>query len=264
MNLPDAIASLFLRDLLAGAAGRAFVLNQAAIAEATDEGHVFDVILAGARSLNRDSKVEDAKLGKMIEKHRDDEQRHAEIFRGCVERQGVEPGELPADLRIVDRIDRETGGVASAPIVDARGVMNAYLVLQVIEERALHQFGLLEPAMRRYDPASASAIRTVIEDEARHLKYCHAISKRYAPNRLLHAETLGALRIAEARAFRDHSRANMAHMLDAGLVESKVKTAMWKGFAKMTARSSMTSSGLPFTPFATATPLDRAPLAMAA
>jgi hypothetical protein len=251
MNLPDAIASLFLRDLLAGAAGRAFVLNQAAIAEATDEGHVFDVILA---------KVEDAKLGTMIEKHRDDEQRHAAIFRGCVERQGVEPGELPADLRIVDRIDRETGGVASAPIVDARGVMNAYLVLQVIEERALHQFGLLEPAMRRYDPASASAIRSVIEDEARHLKYCHAISKRYAPNRLLHAETLGALRIAEARAFRDHSRANMAHMLDAGLVESKVKTAMWRGFAKMTARS----TELPFTPFATATPLDRAPLAMAA
>jgi hypothetical protein len=251
MNLPDTLASMFLRDLLAGAAGRAFVLNQAAVAEATDEGHVFVVIL---------SKVDDPKLGKMIEKHRDDELRHAAIFRGCVERQGVEPAEVPADLRLVERIDRETGGLASGPIVDRRSVMNAYLVLQVIEERALHQFGLLEPALRPYDPASAAAMRGVIEDEARHLKYCHAISKRYAPDRLTHAETLGVLRIAEARAFRDHSRKNMAHILDAGLVESKVKTAVWRAFSKMTARS----NDLPFTPFATATPLDRAPLAMAA
>jgi hypothetical protein len=250
MTLPDAIATLFLRDLLAGAAGRAFVFNQAAIAEATDEGHVFDVILGH---------VDDAKLGKMIEKHRDDELRHAEIFRGCVARQGVDPGELPADLRLVERIDRETGGVATAPIVDRRGVMNAYLVLQVIEERALHQFGLLEPVMRRYDPASATALRGVIEDETRHLKYCHAISKRYAPDRLTHAETLGAFRVAEARAFRAHSRKNMTHMLDAGLVESKVKTAMWRGFVKLTSRS----NDLPFTPFATATPLDRAPLGLA-
>jgi hypothetical protein len=242
---------MFLRDLLAGAAGRAFVLNQAAVAEATDEGHVFDVILA---------RVDDPKLGTMIAKHRDDETRHAETFRACVERQGVDPGVVPANLRLVDAIDRETGGVANAPIVDRVDVMRAYLVLQVIEERALHQFGLLEPAMRPYDPKSAAALRAVIEDEARHLKYCHAISRRYAPDRLTHAQTLGRMRLAEARAFRDHSRRNMTHILDAGLVESKVKTAMWRGVFALTGRS----NDLPFTPFATATPLDRAPLAMAA
>lgn len=248
MNFRDELASLFLRDLLAGADGRAFVLNQAAVAEATDEGHVFDVILA---------QVDDAKLRTMIEKHRDDELRHAEIFRGCVARQGVDPGEVPMELRLVDAIDRETGGLVSESIVDRLGVMRAYLLLQVIEERALHQFGLLESAMRRYDRASADAIRTVIFDESRHLKYCHAISRRYAPDRLTHAQTLGRMRLAEARAFRDHSRRNMAHMLDAGLVGSKVKTAMWRGVSTLTARS----NELPLTPFATATELDRAPLA---
>lgn len=251
MNFRDELASLFLRDLLASPAGRAFVLNQAAVAEATDEGHVFDVILA---------QVDDVALAKMIKKHRDDETRHAEIFHGCVARQGVDPGEVPADLRLVDAIDRETGGVVDAPIVDRKDVMRAYLVLQVIEERALHQFGLIEPVMRRHDPASAAALRAVIEDERRHLKYCHAISRRYAPDPLTHAQTLGRLRLAEARAFRDHSRRNMAHMLDAGLVASKVKTAMWRGVAALTSRS----SELPFTDFATVTELDRAPLANAA
>jgi len=262
MNLRDELASRFLRDLLAGAAGRAFVLNQAAVAEATDEGHVFDVVLSAARALRGDDAGldEDPQLDKTIVKHRDDELRHAELFRGCVARQGVDPGDVPARLRLVDAIDRETGGVASAPIVDRLGVMRAYLVLQVIEERAVHQFGLVEPAMRPFDPQSAAVLRSVLDDERRHVKYCRAVSRRYAPDPLTLAEELGRFRLAEARAFRDHSRRNMTHILDAGLVESPFKTAMWRGVVALSSRS----KELPFTPFASATPLDRAPLAFAA
>ena len=251
MNVRDRLAGFFLNDLLADAPGRAFVLNQAAVAEATDEGRLFDLVL---------EQVDDPALAKMVRKHRDDETRHAAMFSACVARQGVDPGELPTDLRLLDVIDRRLGGFFAKPIEDALGVMETYLLLQVIEERALHQFSLLEAAMRRHDPETADVIAQIAADERRHLRYCHAIARRYAPDPLTQAETLARFRLVEARAFQEHSRRNMAHMLDHGLVRSKVRTALWRAVATLTARS----DELPLTEFATATPLDRAPLAAAA
>ena len=46
---------------------------------------------------------------------------------------------VPDELKLMDRIDRKLGGFWDRPINDDRGVMEAYSLLQVIEERALHR-----------------------------------------------------------------------------------------------------------------------------
>jgi rubrerythrin len=232
----DRLASRFLRLLVQSPEARAFILQQAAEAESTDEGALFDHVLAH---------VDDPELAKMVRKHRDDEIRHAEMFREQVKRQGVPPGDVPNDLRVIDNIDRHLGGFFDKPITDRRGVMETYLLLQVVEERALHQFGLLERAMRRVDVPAADTIAAIAKDEARHLRYCHAISRRYAPSEATRVAALKKLRRVEAEAFRDHSSRNLKHMLDRGFLPP-LPTLVWRGIQAVTSRS----QALPYTDFA--------------
>ena len=232
----DRLASRFLSLLVRNPEARAFVLQQAAEAESTDEGALFDHVLAH---------VDDPELAKMVSKHRDDEIRHAEMFRAQVKRQGVAPGPVPDDLRVIDNIDRHLGGFFDKPITDGRGIMETYLLLQVVEERALHQFGLLEKAMRVVDVPAADTIAAIAKDEARHLRYCHAISRRYAPDEPTRIATLKRLRRVEAEAFRDHSARNLKHMLDRGFLPP-LPTVVWRGISVVTSRS----QALPYTQFA--------------
>ena len=89
---------------------------------------------------------------------------------------------MPNELKLIDRLDRAVGGFFAQPIRDRRDVMQAYLMLQVIEERALTQFALFEVAFRGSDDETADVIAGIARDEERHLKYCHAIARRYAPD----------------------------------------------------------------------------------
>ena len=232
----DHLSSRFLKLLLQSAEARAFVLQQAAEAESTDEGALFDHVLAH---------VDDPELAKMVQKHRDDEIRHAEMFRAQVKRQGVSPGAVPEDLRVIDNIDRHLGGFFDKPITDGRGIMETYLLLQVVEERALHQFGLLERAMREVDVPAADTIAAIAKDEARHLRYCHAISRRYAPDEATRIAALKKFRRVEAEAFRDHSARNLQHMLDRGFLP-RLPTLVWRGISAVTRRA----KALPYTEFA--------------
>jgi rubrerythrin len=235
-SLRDALATRFLRLLVQNPEARAFVLQQAAEAESTDEGIFFEHVLAH---------VDDPELARMIKKHRDDENRHAEMFRAQVKRQGVAPGPIPDDLRVIDNIDRHLGGFFDKPITDARGVMESYLLLQVVEERALHQFGLLEKAMRTVDVTAADTIAAIAKDEGRHLRYCHAIARRYAPDDATRVATLKKFRRVEAEAFRDHSARNLHHMLDRGFLPP-LPTIVWRGISAVTKRA----KALPYTSFA--------------
>src|SRR3954452_9116550 len=115
----------------------------------------------------------------MIVRHRDDEIRHGQLFRDCVRRTNVDPGPVPADVKILDRLSAKLGGFFEQPITDGRGVMQAYLVLQVIEERACEQFAMYIRVFSKCDPETPAVFEAIANDEARHLKYCHAISKHY-------------------------------------------------------------------------------------
>jgi rubrerythrin len=222
-NLHRRLNVRFMNQLLSTPRGRAHVLSHAADAESNGEGGVFDRALAV---------VDDPEIARLIKRHQADEVRHAEMFRACVERTGVRAPPVPDELKVIDRLDRALGGFFDRPLAGRRGVMDAYLILQVIEERAVTQFALFEPILRRFDPQSADVLVAIGKDEERHLKYCRAIARRYAPDPVTERSELTRYRIIEARVYAENSLANLKYTLDHGLVEaSAVDRVLWRGLA---------------------------------
>lgn len=229
----------YLRLLLRTPEGRKHVLSQVADAEHSGEARVFESMLAYT--------AHDAALARRIAKHRDDEIRHEALFRACVARQGGSAPELPSELMMMNRLDAAVGFI-TRPIEDDRGVMEAYLVLQVLEERAVEQFALFIEAFRAVDPETARVFRDVARDEERHLRYCHAISARYAPEEATRRARLAELRRIEAQVYQDSQEANLHYTLEHGFIESAVVRATWRAIGK----AASTFGELPYTRFAAA------------
>jgi rubrerythrin len=217
--------ALYLKRLLRAPRGRAFILSFMAYAEEADEKGVFDALL---------ERVDDPELRKLVRIHRDDEVRHAEMLRGCLARLGAAPEPIPPELHIVDRIDRHTGRRAEAFVDGKTSVMEAYLVLQVIEERGVRQFPRIASAMRPFDAESAKVIDRITEDEERHVRYAKAISRRYAPSEEALESTLVRFREGEALAFAEHSRALLAYATkERVLVASRAERTFWLALAEL-------------------------------
>lgn len=239
MTLRERVTLAFMKRLLGTAEGRAHLLNQVADAESNGENQVFEHVLAH---------IDDPKLRKMVEKHQADEIRHEQMFRACVERTGIQPGAVPSHLKLIDRLDAAIGHFFQHPITDATGVMEAYLLLQVVEERAVTQFALFEQVFRDIDPVIADTFAEVARDEERHLKYCHAIARRYAPNAETHDETLARFRSLEARCFAENGQANMEYTFARGWFKGG---AISKWFFRQIQQVGLRSGSLPYTTFAT-------------
>ena len=228
----------FTSRLVATPEGRAHVLATVADAESSGEAVIFD------RALGQ---VDDPELQALIRKHRADELRHEQLFRDRLAKTGV-AATVPPELRIIDRLDRAVGGLLGQPIVDARGVMRAYLLLQVIEERATTQFPVMAEALRPVDPGAAATFDVVLADEQRHLKYCQAIAQRYAPSEEERVATLREFRQAEAEVFKENQIASGAYVLDRGLMGRGAQVWGWRLLLGLAARRDK----LPFTSFADA------------
>jgi demethoxyubiquinone hydroxylase (CLK1/Coq7/Cat5 family) len=225
MQSPAWFDSLYLKRLVGSSRGRAFLLSSLAEAEEADEGGVFDNLLA---------RVDDPALGKLVRRHRDDEARHAKMYRACVARTGVTPLPVPSELRIVERIDRLLGGFSAGFAAGKYGVMEAYLLLQVIEERGVQQFARVAQALDGVDPESATVVRTIVVDEERHVLYARAISRRYAPDAATLERELRRFRAAEEQAFIESGRAFLqfvdAHDL---LAVRGPERLLWRGLAML-------------------------------
>ncbi|MBS2024096.1 MAG: ferritin-like domain-containing protein [Deltaproteobacteria bacterium] len=208
-RLRESLNLKFMSLLLSTPRGRAHLLAQCADAESTGESRIFDQALGG---------VDDANLKRMITRHRDDELRHERLFRERLAATGVT--DLPdlRDLQVVDRIDAALGGFLEKPITDARGVMEAYCLLQVLEERAVMQFPIFAKAFATIDPATTRVFEEVLEDERRHLLYCVAVSRRYAPSEEAREACLNRLRAIEAEEYKANQAANMRHAFKHGYV----------------------------------------------
>ena len=219
------LAARFLDRLAATPRGRAFMLQFLVNAEEGDEAGVFDRLV---------EKVDDPALNKLVRRHRDDEYRHARVFRDCLARQGVAAERLPAPANVLPFIERALGGVGAAFVDDRRTVMEAYLMLQVVEERGVEQYPLIASSIERYDPESAAVIREVANDELRHVKYAIAISRRYAPDALTREATLRRFRAAEQRAFVEHGRVFLAQAVTADLLDVRgPERLVWRGLAAL-------------------------------
>lgn len=238
MNLAQRIHSTltlrFMKGMLSSQRGRAHVLNQVADAEATDEGAIFDRLLAY---------VTDPKLRQMIERHQADELRHAQLFLGCMERTGIAPSPVAAHLKLLGRLDALAGNVMDKPVRTDEDVMQAYLMLLVIEERAIQQFTAFIAGFDLVDRETSDVFRTIAKDEERHLRYCHAISKRYAPDTATWARELARFRKLEARAFGENTAANLQHTFDSGLhAAGPVERMLWRGLTALTSRANRTKT----------------------
>lgn len=219
MTLSDRLTLSYMRTLIETPEGRAFLLNQIADAEDNGEAQIFDQIL---------KTIDDPKLQKIVDRHRTDEIRHGELFRACRDRTGVDPGPVPDDIKVLDRINARVGGFFDRPIRSAEDVVEAYLILQVIEERATQQFTIFEQAFRAVDPATADVVQEIAADEARHLMYCRAVVKQYAKDEAYVEKRLAELREHEAVAFRETSSANMRHALARGFIRGPVERMFWR------------------------------------
>ncbi|MGZ5967137.1 MAG: ferritin-like domain-containing protein [Polyangiales bacterium] len=203
--------TLYMRRLVASPEGRAFLFNFMADAEVSDEGMVFEELLA---------RVEDPSLKKMVEKHHDDELRHNQMLLECLRRAGGAPSPVPDDLRITVRLGDMLGTFFDDFFSGKTGVLEAYSLLQVIEERAVKQYPLIAAALREVDPESARVVDEVARDEARHVKYAHAIGRKYAPDAATHEGLLLHYRKVEERAFFEYNRALMGHVQQRGLLRA--------------------------------------------
>ncbi len=228
MNLRERLTLRFTDRVITSPEGRAHLLNQCADAEANGENGFFEHILAH---------VDDPALLRMIRKHREDELRHAALFVAARDKTGIDPGPVPDELKLIDRLDRAVGGFFAQPIRDGRDIMEAYLMLQVVEERALTQFALFELAFRCVDDETADVIAEIADDEQRHLKYCHAIARRYAPSARTQRDTLRELRHVEARCYAENGRANMDYLFRRGWIAANpVEKWFWQAVNGLSAR----------------------------
>lgn len=228
MTLQTVLQKRFVERLVSTPKGRAHILAVCADGESNGEGQVFDRALA---------KADDPEVAQLIKRHAADEVRHAKLFQEQVDRQGVGQPHVPDRVKLVDNLDRALGGVMDRPIEKREDIMHMYLILQVIEERAITQFAVMERAFRAFDPTAADVFVEIARDEERHLKYCHAIAKRYRPDEATHFATLAHIRRVEGEVYARTSAANSTWALDRGLVHfGPVERLFWRGLGAVSGR----------------------------
>ncbi len=233
----DRLTLRFMRQVVETPQGRAHMLNQITDAEDNGESQVFTRVLA---------RLDDPELAQLVAKHQADEVRHAALFAARRDATGVSIDPVPQHLRLIDRLDAKVGGMMDRPIETREDVMNAYVLLQVVEERAITQFQMFEDAFRPIDPETADVFVEVAKDEERHLKYCQAIAKRYAPSEEVRLATLTRYRELEAEAFKENGSANMNHSIERGYLDGH---PVWKRIWLLLDRGAKRSSARPYTHF---------------
>ncbi len=225
MALLETLERSFLSHLVATPKGRAHLLNQVADAESNGESKVFDSALA---------LVDDEAIRKLIARHARDEVEHAKMFEDRRDAQGFDVGAAPEHLRLIVRLDKKLGGFFERGVRTRRDVMDAYLMLQVVEERACTQFPKFADAFRATDPVTARVFDEVGKDEERHLKYCRAIAKQYAPSHAIHMLTLAEMRANEAECFVENTRAGFEWVLDGGYTDlSPIERTGWRSLGRL-------------------------------
>ena len=232
MTFQEKLQQRYLQQLLSTPRGRAHVLSICVEGESNGEGQVFERALA---------RVDDPAVAKMIKRHQADEILHTQLFQERLDAQGIAVPPVPDHLKLIDRLDAALGNVIDRQIETREDIMHMYLVLQVIEERAITQFAEIGPAFAAVDPETAATFERVGKDEERHLKYCHAIAKRFAPDAVTHDRELARYRAVEARIYAEITRDNMAWSMANDVVDfGFLGNLFWRGLSGLTSRTQPT------------------------
>jgi rubrerythrin len=183
------------------------MLSVSVDAEEGDESGIFDQLA---------DVVDDPELRRIVVRHRDDEVRHAGLYRDCLQRNGFDKQELPAELGVIwqvaARSDRD-GSVAT--LAD---VVTTYALLLAIEERGVFQFPRIADAFEPYDPETAAVYRRVTRDERGHVRYCQRIGRHYAGDDETWNAAVAQARRIEDDAFTRAGLANVNYCADQGWI----------------------------------------------
>ena len=199
----------FLHRLAATPAGREHMLSIAVEAEEGDEGHIFDQLA---------DRVDDPKLRSLVIRHRDDEVRHAQLYRDCLARLGFELQPIPDELKLIKHIATTTGGLEHG-VRTSDDVVATYAMLHAIEERGVEQFPLIAEAFRSVDPETADVYLRVTRDERGHVRYCDTIGRHYAPDDATWEFIVAHARTLETAAFEAVTDADRRYCVERGWVE---------------------------------------------
>ena len=205
----EGIGRAFMHQLLTVPEGRQLMLSISVDAEEGDESGVFDQLAA---------LVEDPALRRVVETHRDDEVRHASLFRGCLARNGWEKLEIPDEMRVI----REVGADADPrdrAITTEADIVTAYALLRVIEERGVQRFGHIADAFRPHDPETADTYEQVLRDERGHIRYCDRVGRHYAGTDEAWAAAIEVARGREGDAFGRVGVATLLYAQQRGWVD---------------------------------------------
>lgn len=188
---------------------KAFALAAYADAEDSGEGQIFD------RALHH---VTDPRLRRMVERHRDDETRHARILRERRDALGLPIIGIPSHLELVDRLSQAAGGVLDKAMDTGDHIADAWAMLYVIEERALDEFKRSGDALAAAEDAETSALFfSIRKDEERHLRYCTTVGRRYDPSGF--DTRIARMREIELTTYGAQSRAWTRHQLESGYLK---------------------------------------------
>ena len=222
-NLHTFFDRFFLTRLLRSEAGRAYVLQQLADAEGGEGGEllIFDQLAAH---------VDDEKLQQLIRVHKEDEERHEGLFLHEIDKLGVAPVRIPERLKLLIQLDARMGGWLERDVETDEHVLESYLLLLVVEERAMSQFELLAEVFASHGAHDTAAVlRSVAADEERHLRYCHAITKRYAKSEEERQRRIAEVRQAEAEVYLEVGLHLLDYTLEHGLIENPVDRVLFRG-----------------------------------
>jgi rubrerythrin len=206
----------FLHQLATTPTGREHMLSLAVEAEEGDEGGIFDQLA---------HRVDDAKLRRLVIRHRDDEVRHAQLYRDCLARLGYELQAIPDELKIIKQIASTTGGLEHG-VRTTDDVVATYAMLLAIEERGVEQFPLIADAFRAVDPETADVYLRVARDERGHVRYCETIGRHYAADESTWQLIVAHTRALEATAFASVVEADRRYCIERGWVPDNAEIAV--------------------------------------
>jgi rubrerythrin len=204
----DSVGDAFLARLVATPGGRRRMLSISVDAEEGDEAGVFDRLAQC---------VDDPELRRIVLRHRDDEVRHAALFRGCLARLGLEKEVVPDDMRIIREI-AEDAILTDRRIETAEDIVRTYAMLLAIEERGVERFPRIAEAFRPHDRETAEVYLRVARDERGHVRYCNRIGRHYAGDETTWKEAVVRARAIEEAAFASVGVAMVTDAVQGGMV----------------------------------------------
>lgn len=196
------------RSTLGHATREQHMLSVSVEAEEGDEGGIFAQLADW---------FDDSRLRRIVERHRDDEDRHAQLFRDCLGRLGLQKSSVSDDLQLIRRIADATG--SGEGIRSADDVVASYALLLAIEKRGVEQFPLIADAYRPVDPETAEVYLRVARDERGHVRYCEMIGRSFAEDDITWERAVARARALEATAFLEVGVANLSYCGERGWVQ---------------------------------------------